>query len=120
MCFSYQSRAFLVLPMCFNIGVILGPILGGALADPIHSFPHIFGPDSVIGGKDGVYWMRHWPYLLPNLLSATFIIIAAAGVILALDEVGLSFKNNFICFCSVQSLLLDPDQQSTVTFSDHV
>jgi hypothetical protein len=25
---KYQSRAFLVLPMTFNIGVIVGPILG--------------------------------------------------------------------------------------------
>lgn len=24
----YQSRAFLLLPMCFNIGVVIGPILG--------------------------------------------------------------------------------------------
>lgn len=24
----YQSRAFLLLPMCFNIGVIIGPVLG--------------------------------------------------------------------------------------------
>jgi hypothetical protein len=25
---KYQSRAFLILPMTFNIGVIIGPILG--------------------------------------------------------------------------------------------
>lgn len=25
---KYQSRAFLLLPMCFNIGVVVGPILG--------------------------------------------------------------------------------------------
>lgn len=25
---KYQSRAFLLLPMCFNIGVVIGPILG--------------------------------------------------------------------------------------------
>jgi len=28
---KYQSRAFLVLPMTFNIGVIVGPILGNVL-----------------------------------------------------------------------------------------
>jgi MFS family permease len=25
---KYQSRAFLILPMVFNVGVIIGPILG--------------------------------------------------------------------------------------------
>jgi len=79
--------------MCFNIGVVLGPILGGALADPINSFPHLFGPNSVVGGKDGVYWMKHWPYLLPNLLSATFIITAALAVILGLDETHEALKD---------------------------
>lgn len=72
--------------MCFNIGVIIGPILGGFLAEPITSFPGIFGPGSLVGGKDGVAWMRLWPYALPNLFSAFFISISALGVILGLDE----------------------------------
>ena len=25
---KFQSRAFLLLPMCFNVGVVVGPILG--------------------------------------------------------------------------------------------
>lgn len=72
--------------MCFNIGVIVGPILGGFLADPITSFPGIFGPDSLMGGKTGVSWMQKWPYALPNLVSTVFIFISATGVILGLDE----------------------------------
>ena len=72
--------------MCFNIGVIIGPIIGGFMADPINSFPRIFGPNTAIGGKDGVAWMRHWPYALPNLFSASFIFTAGVGVILFLDE----------------------------------
>jgi len=73
--------------MCFNIGVVLGPIMGGAMADPFHSFRGIFGPGSLIGGKNGVWWMEHWPYLLPNLLCAALIFVAAVGIILGLDEV---------------------------------
>ncbi|KAL9111461.1 MAG: hypothetical protein Q9227_004139 [Pyrenula ochraceoflavens] len=82
----YQSRAFLLLPMCFNIGVIIGPILGGILADPIRSFPKTFGPHSLLGGNAGVSWMQTWPYALPNIVSACFIITSAFGVILGLDE----------------------------------
>jgi hypothetical protein len=40
----------------------------------------------LIGGKDGVWWMRHWPYALPNLVSATFLFSAATGLFLGLEE----------------------------------
>lgn len=83
---KYQSRAFLLLPMCFNIGVIIGPILGGILADPVKSYPKLLGPGSLLGGKDGVWWMQHWPYALPNVLSAMFLFCAAVAVFLGLDE----------------------------------
>lgn len=90
---KYQSRAFLLLPMCFNIGVIIGPILGGSLADPVNSFPGIFGPGSFLGGKTGVWWMQHWPYALPNVLSAMFIFASMIAVFLGLDEVLLQTHN---------------------------
>ena len=48
---KYQSRAFLLLPMTFNIGVIIGPLLGGLLADPVGTYPGIFGPHGTLGGK---------------------------------------------------------------------
>jgi len=82
----FQSRAFLLMPMCFNIGVIIGPVLGGILADPVGSYPGLFGDDSIFGGKSGVWWMKHWPYALPNLLSAFFLFAAATGVLLGLEE----------------------------------
>ncbi|KAF9885825.1 hypothetical protein FE257_012297 [Aspergillus nanangensis] len=83
---KFQSRAFLLLPMCFNIGVIIGPILGGMLADPAKNFSHLFGPGSVFGGEDGVWWMQRWPFLLPNLLSAIFIFASLVAVFLGLEE----------------------------------
>lgn len=85
----FQSRAFLLLPMCFNVGVIIGPILGGLLSDPVGSYPKVFGVDSVFGGKEGVRWLKHWPYALPNLMSAFFLLISAMGVIFGLEEVQL-------------------------------
>ncbi|PLB54642.1 putative MFS multidrug transporter [Aspergillus steynii IBT 23096] len=83
---KYQSRAFLLLPMCFNVGVIVGPIFGGMLADPLKSYPHLFGPGTVFGGKDGVWWMERWPFALPNVLSAIFIFVSMIAVLLGLDE----------------------------------
>lgn len=75
--------------MCFNIGVIIGPILGGLLADPIASYPSLFGANSFFGGKNGVWWMKHWPYAFPNLVSAVFLFISSAGVIFGLEEVSM-------------------------------
>lgn len=82
----YQSRAFLLLPMCFNVGVIIGPLLSGFLADPVHSLPGLFGPGSRLGGADGVQWLRSFPYALPNLFCSAVLSTAALGVILGLDE----------------------------------
>lgn len=81
----YQSRAFLLLPMCFNIGVIIGPILGGLLADPAGSYPHTFG---------GVGWLLKFPYAPPNILSAFFLFMAAVAVFFGLEEVSLPPQNN--------------------------
>ncbi|PYH87593.1 hypothetical protein BO71DRAFT_454589 [Aspergillus ellipticus CBS 707.79] len=83
---KFQSRAFLLLPMCFNIGVIIGPVIGGALADPLKSYPELFGPGTLFGGKSGVGWMKTYPFALPNLLSAIFIFISVMAVFFGLDE----------------------------------
>lgn len=73
--------------MCFNVGVIIGPILGGILADPAGRYGSLFGPGSLLGGKDGVWWMQHWPYALPNVVSAIFIFASFLAILFGLDEV---------------------------------
>ena len=83
---KYQARAFLLMPMCFNIGVIIGPILGGVLADPAGTYPTVFGPNSVFGGKTGVRWMMFWPYLTPNLASAIIVFMTLVLIFLGLEE----------------------------------
>ncbi|KAM5341207.1 hypothetical protein ACJ41O_015316 [Fusarium nematophilum] len=82
----YQSRAFLLLPMCFNVGVILGPLMSGFLAEPVTSLPSIFGPGSIFGGAKGVQWMMEFPYALPNLVCAIILSSAALLVLLGLEE----------------------------------
>jgi hypothetical protein len=65
--------------MTFNIGVIVGPILGGFLADPVGSYPDYFG-------EEGGGWLRKWPYALPNVVNATFLGISALALYLGLEE----------------------------------
>lgn len=94
---KFQSRAFLLLPMTFNIGVIVGPLLGGLLADPAGSYPGLFGPAGTFGGEKGVYLFMKWPYALPNLVNATFLLSSAIGVVLGLEETleGLKGRPDF-------------------------
>ena len=61
-------------------------LTGGILADPLSSYPSVFGPGSFVGGKEGVYWMQRWPYALPNIMSAFFLLFSALAVIFFLEE----------------------------------
>ena len=83
---KFQSRAFLLLPMTFNIGVIVGPLMGGLLADPAGSYPGIFGPGGTLGGKEGVWWLMRWPYALPNVVNAVFLSCSALALVFGLEE----------------------------------
>jgi MFS family permease len=58
---SNQSKAFVYLPVIYGIGGITGPALGGLL---------VFQNNPFKKGKKNPY-----PYLLPNLFSATILLI---------------------------------------------
>lgn len=105
--YRFLSRAFLLLPMCNNIGesitnlstsstegrsgIIIGPMLGGLLASPVKNYPGIFGDNSLFGGAHGVHWMKQWPYALPNLVNASILFVAAMGMFFGLEEVALHY-----------------------------
>lgn len=90
---KYQSRAFLLMPMCFNIGVIIGPLLGGWLADPAGSYPGVFGPSGSIGGEEGVIWLMKYAYALPNVVNACFLSGSALAILFGLEETLSTLRN---------------------------
>jgi hypothetical protein len=63
--------------MTFNIGVIIGPILGGVLSDPAGTYPDLFAK---------VPFFVKFPYATPNIVSSIFLLLAAAAVWLGLEE----------------------------------
>ncbi|KAI9806579.1 MAG: hypothetical protein M1826_004654 [Phylliscum demangeonii] len=74
---EHQPRAYAIMPFVWCLGSIIGPAIGGTLADPSRSYPSIFKPGSLFD---------RFPYLLPNLICT---IIVACGVtigILFLEE----------------------------------
>ncbi|QBZ56958.1 hypothetical protein PoMZ_01876 [Pyricularia oryzae] len=74
---KYQSRAFLLLPMTFNIGVTIGPSIGGMLSDLAGSYPNTFGK---------VPLFVNFPYAAPNLFSACILFCGITFTWLCLEE----------------------------------
>ena len=64
--------------MCANIGVIIGPMMGGLTSDPAGNYPSLFG---------GIKWLEKYPYSPPNLISAGFLFCAACFIFFGLEEV---------------------------------
>lgn len=99
---KYQSRAFLILPISFNVAALLGPgkmisqqsmiyfaefhvsVLGGLLSEPTTAYPETFG---------GISWLEKYPFALPNLLGALFLTITLAAVFFGLEEVCFAIHN---------------------------
>lgn len=65
---EYQARAFAVMPITFNIGTVLGPIIGGMLADPVTNDPDSFWAKFEI--------FKTFPYLLPNVFPIPMVVLA--------------------------------------------
>jgi hypothetical protein len=62
---------------------IIGPVVGGYLAEPVKHYPSLFGPDTI--------WER-FPYLLPNLVVVVFLLASCVLGFLALEEVHPRFQ----------------------------
>lgn len=82
--------------MTFNIGVIVGPILGGILSDPARSYPSLFGH---------IDFFRRFPYATPNLVSTFFLLCALLGVWLCLEEASVPRRPDLRWLVCASSLL---------------
>lgn len=83
----FQTKAFLLLPLVFNSGMVASLALGGVLADPVVNLPGLFGAGGALnwgGGDDGVRWMAEYPFALPALTNALVL-----GLVLVLAVFGL-------------------------------
>jgi MFS family permease len=77
-CKALQPRAFSLMPLVWSIGSIFGPIIGGALANPLNVKPGEEKQHSSLFGR--------FPYALPNIVCACFFFVSIAVGILYLDE----------------------------------
>lgn len=71
------ARAYAVMPFVWSIGTIIGPVIGGMLANPSVSLPSLFSPSGLFAT---------FPYLLPNLICAVLLLISIlAGSFLLIE-----------------------------------
>ncbi|KAF5791066.1 putative major facilitator superfamily, MFS transporter superfamily [Helianthus annuus] len=69
---EYQALGLTSISTSWGIGMIIGPALGGFLAQPAEKFPSLVSSDSLLG---------RFPYLLPCLTISTFALFVTFGAI---------------------------------------
>ncbi|OCK95734.1 MFS general substrate transporter [Cenococcum geophilum 1.58] len=94
---KYQTRAFLLLPLVFNSGMVAGLALGGCLADPVVNLPWLFGPDGLFNIErhpEGVAWALKYPYALPAITNALALAFSLILAVFGLKESLQSRESN--------------------------
>lgn len=69
---EHQALGLSAISTSWGIGLIVGPALGGYLAQPAEKFPSLVSPDSLFG---------RFPYLLPCLFISIFALVVTIGAI---------------------------------------
>lgn len=72
-----QARAYSIMPFVWCVGSIIGPALGGALAQPCQNYPGLCRPGSLLD---------RFPFLLPNLVCIVVLVIGITIGVLFLEE----------------------------------
>ncbi|KAL9687313.1 hypothetical protein QQ045_031713 [Rhodiola kirilowii] len=65
---EHQALGLSTISTTWGLGLIIGPALGGFLAQPAEKYPYLFSKESIFG---------RFPYLLPCLLISVLALVAA-------------------------------------------
>ncbi|KAJ4350974.1 hypothetical protein N0V95_004258 [Ascochyta clinopodiicola] len=79
-----QARAFSYFAFAGNLGIFVGPLLGGALERPAEKYPRVFG----------YQFFRDYPYVLPGLVTSLVALSAAITTIFFVKETLHIHKDN--------------------------
>ncbi|XDG01638.1 hypothetical protein ABKA04_001253 [Annulohypoxylon sp. FPYF3050] len=72
-----QAQAFSWFAFSGNLGIFIGPLIGGSLADPAHQYPRVFG---------GVRFFLEYPYMLSSIVTGCIGLTAALTSALFIEE----------------------------------
>ncbi|KAL1961965.1 hypothetical protein VTN77DRAFT_700 [Rasamsonia byssochlamydoides] len=74
---EHQPRAYSIMPFVWCLGSIIGPALGGALAQPCQNYHGLCKPGTIFD---------RFPFLLPNLVCVAILVFGITIGILFLEE----------------------------------
>lgn len=97
-----QPRAFSLMPLVWTIGSIIGPALGGTLANPAAKHTKFFG-------RSGFF--ERYPFSLPNMVASLFFLVGLSTGFLFLRESLESRKHRRDYGRVLGQLLLRPFEQ---------
>ncbi|KAJ9609491.1 hypothetical protein H2200_005818 [Cladophialophora chaetospira] len=80
---EWEPKAFVIMPFIWAIGTILGPAIGGIFANPVASYPDHFSRDGLFG---------RFPWLLPNLICAAFMLVSIITCVIWFKETHPDFQ----------------------------
>ncbi|RAL67646.1 hypothetical protein DID88_008395 [Monilinia fructigena] len=72
-----QARAFSYFSVAGNMGILIGPLIGGALSEPAKQYPSIFG---------GVKFFEEFPFALPTICTGIFSLSSALVATILIKE----------------------------------
>ncbi|KAH1321074.1 hypothetical protein KXX47_001485 [Aspergillus fumigatus] len=107
---EHQPRAYSIMPFVWCLGSIIGPAMGGALAQPCQNYPGLFQRHTIFDS---------FPFLLPNLVCVVVLVFGVIVGFLFLEEThpekryrrdpGLELGNWLIARCSGSRVQLTED-----------
>ncbi|KAK4180789.1 major facilitator superfamily domain-containing protein [Triangularia setosa] len=72
-----QAKAFSWFSIANNLGISIGPLLGGVLAEPVRQYPGLF---------KGWKWLERYPYVLSSLVIGGLGLVCAVVVGVWVEE----------------------------------
>lgn len=107
---EHQPRAYSIMPFVWCLGSIIGPAMGGALAQPCENYPWLFQRGTIL---------EAFPFLLPNVVCVVVLMFGIVVGLLFLEEThaekkhrrdpGLELGNWLIGKCRRSSVQLTED-----------
>ena len=89
-----QSIILPIYALCWPLGVVIGPMLGGAFSNPADKFPLLDVP-----------FLRRYPYAMPCIVSAVISVFGATLAYFLMEEV------EFLTICLLRCALLTNGSQ---------
>lgn len=80
-----QGRAFAWYMFTRNLGIFLGPLVGGGLAEPADQFPGTFG---------NVQFFKDYPYALPTFVAGAICMTGTLSSLFFLKEVSFLLRSS--------------------------